>query len=140
MPTHAKIRLEHQDRCIGCYHCVFACSLELFNMVSATRTALSLKPCSVGDKFIVSACTECDPAPCVTACKPKALRQGEDRKLELVQPSECMKCETFDCAEACAANALLIDPGTNRPILCTQCGKCAEACPHEVITYKEAKQ
>lgn len=140
MPSHAKIRLEHQQRCIGCYNCVFACSLELFNVVSATRTALSLKPCSLSDEFVVSICTGCDPAPCVAACGPEALRQDKDGKLELVKPPECEKCRTFDCAEACITSALLIDPKTNRPILCTQCGKCAEACPHEVITYKEGKR
>jgi carbon-monoxide dehydrogenase iron sulfur subunit len=139
MPSPAKIRLEHQQRCIGCYNCVFACSLELFNVVSATRTALSLKPCSLGDGFVISICTGCDPAPCVVACTPKALRQDNDGKMELVKPSECERCETLDCAEACITGALLIDPKTNRPILCTQCGKCAEACPHEVITYKEGK-
>jgi carbon-monoxide dehydrogenase iron sulfur subunit len=140
MPSLAKIRLEHQQRCIGCYNCIFACSLELFNVVSATRTALSLKPCSLSDGFVVSICSGCDPAPCVAACAVKALRQDKDGKMELVKPSECEKCETFECAEACTAGALLIDPKTNRPIICTQCGKCAEACPHEVITYEERKR
>lgn len=140
MSFHAKVRLEHQQRCIGCYNCVFACSLELFGQVSATRTAVFLKPCSPGDRFVVSICTGCDSAPCVAACRPKALHQGKDGKLELLKPSECDSCETSECAEACVTSALLIDPKTKRPILCTQCGKCAEACPHEVITYKEEKR
>jgi Fe-S-cluster-containing hydrogenase component 2 len=137
MPANVKVRLEHQQRCIGCYNCVFACSLELFNQVSATRTGISLKPCSPGDGFVVNICTGCEPAPCATACKFKALFQDKEGRLKLVKPSKCDTCETFDCTEACITSALLIDPKTSRPILCTQCGKCAEACPHEVITYKE---
>lgn len=140
MSTHGKIRLEHPERCLGCYSCVFACSLELFNEISATRTAITIKPCSVGDVFTVNFCTACEDPPCVKSCKPRALQQDSEGKLELVKPSECDKCETFDCIKACTIGALLIDPETNKPIMCTQCGKCAEICPHEVIAYEEAKR
>ena len=140
MPSNATIRSEHPERCIGCYNCVFACSLELFDEVSATRTAVSIKPCSLGEQFVVTFCTGCDKPPCIRVCKPQALQQDQDGKLKLIAPSECDKCETFDCAKACATGALLIDPKTNRPVLCTQCGKCAEFCPHEVIKYKERQQ
>ncbi|HEY4674833.1 MAG TPA: 4Fe-4S binding protein [Candidatus Bathyarchaeia archaeon] len=139
MPSHETLRLEHPERCIGCYNCVFACSLELFNVVSATRTAVSIKPCSPSDRFVVTFCTTCDDPPCIKACKPKALQKDKDGKLKLTAPSECEKCETFDCAEACIAGALWIDPETNKPILCTLCGECAKVCPHEVITFKEKK-
>lgn len=140
MPAKAKIRLEHPERCIGCYNCVFACSLELFNEVSANRTAVTIKPCSPDDRFVVIFCTGCDHPPCVKACDPQALCQEKDGTIRLVKPSECEKCETSDCMKACVTSALLIDPKTNKPILCTQCGKCAEACPHEVITYKEEEK
>lgn len=140
MSSHATIRLEHPERCIGCYNCVFACSLELFNVVSATQTAISIKPCSLADRFVVTFCTGCDKPPCIRACEAQALQQDEDGKLKLVTPSECDTCETFECAKACATGALPIDPETNRPIVCTQCGECAEFCPHEVITYKETTQ
>ena len=140
MSSRATICLEHPERCIGCYNCVFACSLELFDVVSATQTAISIKPCSLGDRFIVTFCTGCDEPPCIRACEPQALRQDQDGKLKLITPSECEKCETFGCVEACVTGALSIDPETKTPILCTQCGKCAEFCPHEVITYKEEKQ
>jgi Fe-S-cluster-containing hydrogenase component 2 len=140
MPLQSTIRLEHPERCIGCYNCVFACSLELFNVVSATRAAVWIKPCSLGDPFIVTICTLCDDPPCIKACKPKALQKDGDGKLKVADPSECKKCETFDCAKACITCALTIDLETDKPIICTQCGKCAEACPHEVITYKEKQQ
>jgi len=135
MQSHAKICLKHPERCIGCYNCVFACSLELFSTVSATRTAISIRPCSLADRFVVAFCTGCDSPPCVKVCEPQALRQDKDGRLELV--SDCDKCETFDCSKACVTGALPIDAATCKPILCTQCGKCAEACPHEVITYEE---
>jgi len=138
MPLREKIYLEHPERCLGCYSCVFTCSLELFNIVSATRTAISLKPCSLGDPFTVIFCTGCDKPSCVKACE--ALQQDKEGKLKLIDPSKCDKCETFDCAKACVTGALLIDPETNKPILCTQCAKCAEICPHEVIKFKETKQ
>jgi len=137
MSTQSKIRLEHPERCIGCYNCVFACSLELFDKISATKTAVIIKPCSLGDPFVVVFCTGCENTPCVQSCKDQAIRQNREGKLELIDPSKCNKCETLDCAKACATGALPIDHETNRPILCTQCGKCAEACPHEVITIKE---
>ena len=134
------IGLGHSERCIGCYNCVFACSLELFDLVSATRTAISIKPCSLGDRFVVTFCTGCENHPCVQACEPQALQLDQESKLRLVTPSECEKCETIDCIEACITGALSIDPETKTPILCTQCGKCAEFCPHEVIIYREEEQ
>lgn len=140
MSSHAKIRLEHPDRCIGCYNCVLSCSLELFNVVSATRSAVSIKPCSLADRFVVTFCSGCEEPPCVQACEPQALRKDQDGKLQLVTPSDCDKCETFDCLKGCSTGALLIDPKTNRPIVCTQCGECAEVCPHEVISFKEETQ
>lgn len=135
MPPQATIRLEHQERCIGCYNCVFACSLELFGIISATRTAISIKPCSLGDPFVVTFCTGCEYPPCVTACPLHALQHDSDGKIKLVDSSQCGKCETIDCTKACVIGALSIDRVTNCPILCTQCGKCSESCPHEVITY-----
>ncbi len=135
MSSRGTVRLEHPERCIGCYNCVFACSLELFGTISATRTAISMKPCSPGDRFVVTFCSGCSDPPCVKVCELKALQQDKDGKLKLV--SECDKCETFDCSKACITDTLPIDARTHKPILCTQCGKCAEVCPHEVITYKE---
>jgi Fe-S-cluster-containing dehydrogenase component len=140
MTASSPIRLEHPERCIGCYSCVFACSLELFNEISAVRSAVSLKPCSPAEQFVVSVCANCDEPPCARACKPQALQKDKEGKLEMVKPAECDKCETFDCIKACVAGALSIDQQTGKPILCTLCGKCAEACPHEVITCMEKKE
>jgi Fe-S-cluster-containing hydrogenase component 2 len=137
MKQDFRVRLDHPERCLGCYNCVFACSFELFGVVSAARTAISIKPCSPADRFVVTFCTDCEEPPCVTACKPQALKKGDDGKLKLVVPSECDECEEFDCVRACISGALALDPETKKPILCTQCGKCAEACPHEVIVYRE---
>lgn len=136
MSNSKKIRLECPERCIGCFNCVFACSVELFGVISATRTAISIKPCSPEKPFIIVICAGCEDAPCVYSCKSKALTRDAEGKLKLVFPSECDKCETFDCVKACVSGALNLDPETNKPILCTQCGKCAEICPHEVIAYK----
>jgi Fe-S-cluster-containing dehydrogenase component len=139
MSHTTKIRLEHPERCIGCYNCVFTCSTELFSVISATKTAISIKPCSPDDRFVVTICTGCENPPCVAACEAKALQKDAEGKLILVRPSECDKCETLNCVKACITGALLIDTQTNRPILCTQCGECADVCPHEVITFKERK-
>ncbi len=137
MQPKAKVVLKHQERCLGCYNCVFACSLELFDEISAVRSAVSIKPCSPRDRFEVTFCTGCDYPPCIEACEPQALQQDKDGLLTLAKPSECEECKTFDCIEACIIGALSLDPHTSKPILCTQCGKCAEICPHEVITYEE---
>lgn len=137
MSSDARILLEHPERCLGCYNCVFACSLELFDVVSATRTAISIRPCSLADRFVVTFCTDCEEAPCIKACEPQALQRDKEGKLKLIAPSECENCETLGCVEACVTGALSIDPETKTPILCTQCGECAEFCPHEVITYRK---
>jgi len=138
MSPNRKISLEHTERCIGCYNCVFACSMELFNKISVNKTAVFIKPCSPADRFVVVFCTGCQSPPCIEACGERALKQDQDGIIKLVKPLKCEQCETFDCAKGCITGALLIDPETHMPILCTQCGKCAEACPHEVITFKGA--
>lgn len=135
-----KLRLEHPERCIGCFNCVFACALELFELVSATRTAISIKPCGPEKPFLVIFCVGCEDPPCVRSCKSQALIKDADGKIKLIAQSECNKCESYDCVKACSSGALNLDIETNKPILCTQCGKCAEICPHEVITYKEGAE
>ncbi len=137
MASSAKIILKNQERCIGCYNCVFACSLELFKVISATRSAVSLKPCSPETPFIVNFCTSCEDPPCISACEEGALELDTDGKVVLAKPTECDVCETFECVPACITGALSIDPEEGRPMLCTQCGKCADVCPHEVIVFEE---
>ena len=66
------------------------------------------------------------------------------KKLKVVKGAECMAC--LACEDACSTSFYKeFDPdkscihiieknGSPKPMVCVQCGKCANACPEEAIT------
>ena len=72
------------------------------------------------------------------------------KKLKVRKEIECMNC--LACVQECANTyfksddldlaALRIEekrkePGMTTPVVCVQCGKCAEACPNQAITQNK---
>ena len=70
------------------------------------------------------------------------------KKLTVKKGTQCMAC--LECVRACSeafykefdpskACLQIIDRnGAAKPMVCVQCGKCAEACEHGAITQKDA--
>ena len=69
------------------------------------------------------------------------------KKLSIKKGVQCMAC--LECVRACSnayykefhpdkAALKIVQRGENvRPMVCVQCGKCAEVCPMHVIVFQE---
>ncbi len=132
-----KIRVDHPDRCMGCYNCVFACSRELYGVISKRFSAIQVHDSKTSNTFLIRVCVGCTDPDCANACPYEALKPRPEGGVELVNPDKCKKCEDRPCIPACPVNALPWDPINKKPIICTECGECAKYCPHEVIFYGE---
>lgn len=139
MATRFHIEVEHPQRCIGCYSCVFACSRHLFDTIDPSRVAVFVRTDkTIANKFNVVACRFCINPECALACPRDALQPLPEGGITLIR-SRCEGCETFDCVKACQLQALVIDRKTKLPIICDRCGDCAKYCPHNVFRYVELK-
>jgi len=103
-------------RCVGCMQCSLACAAahsksgNLIGAISekpkpAPRIHIGPGP---GSFSFPNKCRHCDPAPCQTACMPRAITRDAVTEAMLVNPSRCINC-----------------------------GMCAMACPFGVIRYRE---
>lgn len=104
----------HPERCVGCMQCSVACAVahsrakNLYGAVferppAAPRIHVGAGPAAFA---FPNKCRHCDPAPCQTACMPRAI--GRDA----------------------VTGAVLVDPSR-----CINCGMCSMACPFGVIRY-----
>ena len=133
------IEVEHSERCIGCYSCLYACSRHLYNTVDPGRVAVFVRVNkSLGNPFDVIACRFCTRPECALACPQGALEVLPEGGISLT-PSKCEGCKNFDCIDACQLRALSLDRRTKTPIICDRCGDCAKFCPHDVFRYEEMK-
>jgi heterodisulfide reductase subunit A-like polyferredoxin len=76
----------------------------------------------------------------VVACGENALEENPEGGLIITKPWKCESCEVYNCAKACSINAIQIDPISKKPVICTQCGICADFCSHKVISCIEVKE
>lgn len=155
----AKVFLIDLTHCNGCYGCQIACKDE--HCEQAWLPYAAAQPLTgqfwmrVDEKdrgqvpwvkvaYIPTLCAHCSDAPCANACKEAAFKRRDDGLL-LIDPAMCNGCG--DCVSACPQGSIslnveqkiaqkcsgcahLLDNGWNKP-------RCADACPHEAIQYKE---
>lgn len=133
------IEVEHPERCIGCYSCLYACSRHLYSVVDPTRVAVFVRVNkSLENPFNIIACRFCAAPECALACPQGALEALPEGGVTLT-PSKCAGCKNFDCIEACMLGALVLDRRARIPVICDRCGDCAKFCPHDVFRYEEMK-
>ena len=122
------------ERCVGCMSCVFACSRR-FGDGGVAKSAIwvgSIGGVERGYKVIV--CRACKDPPCAAVCPTGALKPMKDGGV-ILNPNKCIGCK--QCVEACPIGAVMWDEETMKPIICTQCGYCADFCSHGVLAVEE---
>jgi len=92
-------------------------------------------------------CAHCADAPCAAVCDVDAFERREDGLL-ILNPEKCIGCG--NCIEACPIGAIFFNDETNIAQKCTGCAhlldngwtipRCADACPHDIIQYKEEEE
>ena len=129
------LRVVAREQCIGCYSCMYACSRTWFQALTVEKAALRVKNYSgVEGAFSIRPCYGCENPDCASVCPTDALtpREGGGVKLDA---EKCVHCNK--CVQACVANALQWDYEARLPLVCHQCGVCANFCPNEVIKMVE---
>jgi len=92
-------------------------------------------------------CQHCDDAPCISACRQKAIGKREDG-IVLIDPNACRGDK--NCMEACLYDAIYFNDDLNIAQKCTFCAhlldkgwkapRCVDVCPTEALIFGEEEE
>ncbi|HYE81312.1 MAG TPA: 4Fe-4S dicluster domain-containing protein [Clostridia bacterium] len=125
--------VQDSEKCTACHVCEMVCSFKRTGEFNMKRSALHLKE----DTLLrsVTVCQQCKNAPCIKACKEKALIRYEDYiKLDA---EKCTGCG--DCLAACPFKAIFKDTYSNLVTKCDLCEGnplCVEYCQKSALSVK----
>ncbi len=124
-----------RSKCTGCQVCVLVCSATHVGSFKPSESRMKVQ-----DKFpepadfILNYCIQCDEHPCVEACPAEAIKLDEGQGIYKVDKELCTACGA--CVEACPHNGIWLDPAGTYAIKCDLCGgspECIEICPKRVL-------
>lgn len=138
-----RLRVEHLERCIGCYQCVLACARVTEKVLSVDRASIKVQASGgYGGPFAVVVCRGCLDPPCVPACpvdgaiRPRPKNGGG---VIITRKCDATQCNQ-ECVDACTIpGAIFIEPDLQKAIVCKQCSACVDYCPTGVLTMEEPK-
>lgn len=149
-------------KCNGCYNCQIACKdehvgndwtpyakpqpdtghfwMKITDMVRGTVPKVKLT-------YLLDVCQHCDAAPCIKACKQKAVSKREDG-IVIIDPDKC--ASRRDCIDACPYNVIYFNEVYNIAQKCTFCAhlldrgwkepRCVEVCPTGALRFGEEEE
>ena len=134
-----KIVIVRPELCVGCMQCMIRCAQAHSrgkDLARAIGEDILAKPrihLGVGpeSKPFPIKCLHCEPAPCLEACMPGAIRDDIAHGLKVVDPSRCIGCGM--CAMACPYYVIRFyeDPmAPGRPGVAIKCDGCHERVEH----------
>ena len=130
------LKSDNMNKCLGCFTCQRVCAGINRKSYSDAESAIKVRTLGgLGSKFFATHCLACDDErACVSACPTGALT---DRKGGGVvhNDKKCIKCRK--CADACIVKAISFASEDGFPIVCRQCGICANYCPHNCLSMEE---
>jgi tetrathionate reductase subunit B len=148
-------------RCNGCHNCQIACKDEhvgndwtpyakpqpdtghfwqkVIDVVQGTVPKVRVR-------YMHTICQHCDEAPCITACKSKAIYKREDG-IVIIDPEKCVGAR--QCLDACPYGVIYFNSDLNIAQKCTFCAhllddgwkepRCVDACPTDALRFGEEK-
>ena len=132
------LRANEMSKCIGCFTCMNVCAAFNHKSHSLTKSSIHIKTSGgLSGRFVASVCHACREAACAEACPTAALVPGKGGGVVLHERL-CMGCKR--CVKACAVFAAGFDEQVNLPIICRQCGLCANYCPHKCLVMEETPE
>lgn len=150
------------SKCNGCYNCQIACKDEHVGndwspyakpqplaghfWIKVTDTVRGTVP-KVRVSYGHDICQHCDDAPCIPACRSKAIEKRDDG-IVIIKPDQChgdKNCiaacpydvvyfnEDLNIAQKCTFCAHLLDKGVSAP-------RCVDACPTGALDFGEEEE
>jgi tetrathionate reductase subunit B len=150
------------SRCNGCHNCQIACKdehvgndwtpyakpqpdtgqfwMKVTDMVRGTVPKVKIS-------YLHDICQHCDEAPCITACKQKAIYKRDDG-IVIIDPVKCTG--RMDCVHACPYQVIYFNDSLNIAQKCTFCAhlldrgwkepRCVEVCPTGALKFGEEEE
>jgi len=116
-------------RCVGCHSCELACAVEhsaAKKLPEAARETPRSKPrlnvVMVDGVAAPQLCRHCADAPCVAACRKKALEKSGPNQAVLLKEELCVGCKL--CVKACPFGVIRM--GGPKGKTAVKCDLCAE--------------
>jgi tetrathionate reductase subunit B len=95
-------------------------------------------------RYMHDICQHCDDAPCIPACKSKAIYKRDDG-IVIIDPNKCSGAR--NCIDACPYGVIYFNSDLNISQKCTFCAhllddgwkepRCVDACPTEALRFGE---
>jgi Fe-S-cluster-containing dehydrogenase component len=149
------------NKCNGCYNCQIACKDEHVGndwtpiakpqpdtghfWMKVTDIVQGSVP-KVRVRYMHDMCQHCDEAPCIPACKSKAIYKRDDG-IVIIDPEKCTG--TRNCIDACPYKVIYFNSDLNISQKCTMCAhllddgwkepRCVDACPTGALKFGEEK-
>jgi len=155
----AKVMVIDISKCNGCYNCQVACKDEHvendWRPIAAPQPDTGQFWMKVTDivqgtvpkvrvRYMHDICQHCDEAPCIPACKSKAIYKREDGVV-IIDPEKCTGAK--DCIKACPYDVIYFNDEAKISQKCTWCAhlldegwkepRCVDACPTGALTFGE---
>jgi Fe-S-cluster-containing dehydrogenase component len=150
------------NKCNGCYNCQVACKDEHVGndwtpiakpqpdtghfWMKVTDIVQGTVP-KVRVRYMHDICQQCDEAPCIPACKSKAIYKREDG-IVIIDPEKCQG--KGDCIKACPYEVIYWNDESKIAQKCTWCAhlldkdwkepRCVDACPTGALTFGEESE
>jgi tetrathionate reductase subunit B len=157
-----KVMIIDITKCNGCYNCQIACKDEhvgndwtpiakpqpdtgaFWNKVEEKIRGTVPK---VKMAYMHHMCQHCKEAPCLKACKTKAIYKREDGAV-IIDPEKCRSQK--NCIEACPYGVIYFNEGLQIAQKCTWCAhlldkgwkepRCVDACPTGALRFGEESE
>lgn len=149
------------SKCNGCYNCQVACKDEHVGndwtpyakpqpdtgqfWMKVTDIVRGAVP-TVKVSYMHDICQHCDDAPCIQACKQKAIYKRDDG-IVIIDPEKCVGSRS--CVDACPYKVIYFNGDLNISQKCTMCAhlldkgwkepRCVDACPTEALKFGEER-
>lgn len=150
------------DKCNGCYNCQVACKDEHVGndwtpiakpqpdtgqfWMKVTDIVQGTVP-KVRVRYMHDICQHCDEAPCIPACKSKAIYKRPDG-IVIIDPEKCTGAR--NCIGACPYDVIYFNTDLNIAQKCTMCAhlldtdwkepRCVDACPTGALIFGEEEE
>ena len=118
------------ERCTGCSLCEQTCSETWFHQADRARSAIQVL-CGDPAGHTIIVCDQC--GDCIDICPTGAISRRANGVVR-VDKALCVGC--LSCVAFCDTWAMRTHRDEFYPFKCVACGKCAAACPEDVLSIE----